>query len=394
MDVLISGAGVAGPCLAWWLAEAGHRPTVVEVAPRPREGGYVLDFWGRGYDLAERMGLLPRLREVGYQVQNVVMVDSAGRRRAGFGVDVFLRITNGRFVSLPRSELAKALTEAAAERAEFRFGDSVQTIRPVGDGVEVAFEQAPPQRFDLVVGADGIHSRVRDLVWGPEDAYERYLGYRFAAFTLPDYAPRDPDAYLLYNEPGIQVGRFALRDGSTLVLLIWSEERPGPLPASENDGKEDLRRRFDGCGWEVARMLSALDTTHDLYIDQVSQIRLPQWSRGRVALVGDAAAAPSFLAGQGSALAMIAAYVLAGELRGADRPEAALAAYERRLRPFITGKQDAATRFTSTFVPGSRFAIGVRNVVTRFMGIPWVADRAVGRDIRDMIDLPDYFTAG
>lgn len=391
MDVLISGAGVAGPCLAWWLARAGHRPTLVEHASAPLRGGYIIDFWGKGYDLAERMGLMPRLEEVGYHVREVRMVDAGGRRRGGFSNAVFGRLTGNRFISLPRSELALALLDAARPDTELILGDSIAALTADGHGVDVRFQHGAERRFDIVVGADGIHSRVRELAFETQERFEVELGYGFAAYTVPDYAHRQADVYFMYNEPGLQVGRFSQRDGSVLALLIWSAERGEQVPHQTAARHEWLRRRFAGAGWEVPELLAGLDASDDLYIDRVSQIRMDRWHRGRVALVGDAAYAPSFLAGQGSALAMIGAYVMAGQIAQASSVESALAAYEARLRPFLQGKQDAARRFASSFVPATRFGIGFRNLVTNLMRIDWIADRAVGRDLRDQITLPTYF---
>jgi 2-polyprenyl-6-methoxyphenol hydroxylase-like FAD-dependent oxidoreductase len=391
MDVLISGAGVAGPCLAWWLARSGHRPTLVEQAGAPLRGGYIIDFWGKGYDLAETMGLLPRLEEVGYHVREVCMVDAEGRRRGGFSNAVFGRITNNRFVSLPRSELALALLDAAAPDCELIFGDSILALEPEGPGVDVRFEQGAQRRFDLVIGADGIHSRVRDIAFETQTRFQHDLGYCFAAFTIPDYPHRNPDVYLMYNEPERQAGRFTLRDGGALALFIWKTDRGEHMPHGDAARREWLRERFANAGWEVPELLARLDESDDLYMDTVSQIRMDRWHRGRIGLVGDAAFAPSFLAGQGSALAMIGAYVMAGEIARSDSVESALAAYEARLMPFMQAKQKAASRFAGSFVPASRPGIAFRNLVTRLMGIDWVADRAIGRELRDQIALPDYF---
>ncbi len=391
MDILISGAGIAGPTLAWWLAQAGHRPTLIESAPEPRTGGYIIDFWGKGFDIAEKMGLLPELMEVGYQVEEIRLVGRNGQRTGGFSADVFNRATAARFVSLPRGELSAALVRAAANRAETVFGDQIASLNDDGAGVDVTFAKAPPRRFDLVIGAEGIHSSTRAMKFGPPEQFEHYLGYKFAAFIAPEYHPRDPDIYLSYSEPGRQAARFTLRDGSALVLLIYIDDAGPGLPDGEAAEKARLRESFADMGWEVPAMLSALDGARDLYMDTVSQVRMERWSKGRVALIGDAAAGPSFLAGQGSALAMIEAYVLAGELKrsGGDHVTA-FAAYEALLQPFLAKKQKAALQFAGAFAPRTRFGIVARNLVTRAMGIGWVADWAMGAGLTDEVELPDY----
>ncbi len=391
MDVLISGAGIAGPNLAWWLLERGHRVTIVEQAPTLRTGGYIIDFWGKGYDLAERMGLIPRLEDVGYHVKAVRFLGKGGRRLGGFNVSVLNRATNGRFISLPRGELGRALFKAVEDRVEAIFGDEIAGLEQDADGVSVQFEGGTKRRFGLVVGAEGIHSRTRELVFGPEERFERFLGYNFAAYTIDGYPMRDPDVYVMYGEPGRQAARFTLHGSSSLVLLIWRDPEGAPIPRDEAGKKALVREGFAGAGWEVPAFLEGLETAGDLYVDRVSQIRMDRWHEGRIALVGDAAFGPSFLAGQGSALAMIGGYVLAGELARApgDIP-AALAAYRQRLMDFMRSKQDAAIGMAPSFVPKTHFGLLVRAIASRLLGIGWFADLVIGRSVRDQIELPDY----
>jgi 2-polyprenyl-6-methoxyphenol hydroxylase-like FAD-dependent oxidoreductase len=191
MKIAINGAGIAGPALAYWLLRHGHQPVLIERAPAPRTGGYVVDFWGSGYDIAEKMGILPRLLELGYQVGEVRFVDAHGRKSGGFSTDVFSRMTDGRFTSLQRSDLAATIHAWVEGKVETIFGDSIASIEEKPDHVHIGFDHAAPRDFDLVVGADGLHSRVRSLVFGPEAEMERFLGYNIAAFELAGYRPRD-----------------------------------------------------------------------------------------------------------------------------------------------------------------------------------------------------------
>jgi 2-polyprenyl-6-methoxyphenol hydroxylase-like FAD-dependent oxidoreductase len=392
MDVLISGAGIAGPSLAWWLLQGGHRVTIVEKAPRFRPGGYVIDFWGKGYDLAERMGLLPRLESVGYQVREVRFVGEHGRRRGGFDVSVLDRATHGRFISLPRGGLSRAIFEAVEDRCETMFGHQIVELETARNGTVVGFQRGEQRPFDLVVGAEGIHSSTRELVFGPEQRFERFLGYNFAAFTVHDYLQRDPDVYLMYGEPGRQAARFTLHGDASLILLIWRDPEGTPIPDDEAEQKARIRKRFAGMGWEVPAFLEGLATADDLYLDRVSQIRMERWHKDSVVLLGDAAFAPSFLAGQGSALAMIGGYVLAGELKRADGDTPmALANYQRRLFAFMRSKQEAAIKLAPSFVPKSRLGLLARFIASRLLGIGWFADLVMGRSVQDQIELPDYF---
>ena len=390
MNVLISGAGIAGPTLAFWLRKYGFAPTLVESAPALRTSGYVIDFWGLGYDIAEKMGLLPDIARIGYHMQELRIVDDRSRRLSGFGVQVFRELTGGRYITLGRSDLSKLIYDRISGLCEIIFGDSITSLREARGEVHVEFEHGGERRFDLVIGADGLHSRVRKLVFGPQDRYEKDLGYRVAAFETARYRPRNELVYIIHGAPGRQVGRFALHNDRTLFLFIFGG---GGEPEAHGIAaqKAILRKAFEGDGWELPRILAALDTCNDLYFDRVSQIRMDAWSRGRVALVGDAAFCVSLLAGQGSALAITAAYVLAGELATSQgRPQEAFRRYDERLRPFIHAKQQAAERFAAAFVPRTRPGVFFRNQVIKTFRIPAIARIAIGRDIRDQLELPQY----
>jgi 2-polyprenyl-6-methoxyphenol hydroxylase-like FAD-dependent oxidoreductase len=232
---------------------------------------------------------------------------------------------------------------------------------------------------------------VRQLVFGPQTRYEKDLGYGVAAFQTTGYQPRDDLVYIIHGAPGRQIGRFTLRDDRTLFLFIFAGGGE-PQARSLAVQKGILNQRFAGDGWELPHILAALDTCNDLYFDRVSQIRMGTWSHGRVALVGDAAFCVSLLAGQGSALAMTAAYVLAGELaRSKDRPQDAFRRYEDRLRALINLKQQAAVRFAAALVPRTRLGIFFRNQVMKAFQVPAIARIALGREIiRDQLELPRY----
>ncbi len=390
MDVLISGAGVAGPTLAYWLKRYGYNVTMVERAPQLRTGGYIIDFWGGGYDVAERMGLLPRVEKSGYHVGEVRFVNEDGRRVGGFKMNSLNTLLHGRFVSLPRGDLGAAIFEAADVKSITAFDDEVTEIKTTDRSARVKFRHMAPREFDFVVGAGGLHSKVRTLAFGAEAQFGRYLGYKVAAFEVDGYTPRDELTYVSYGRPGIQASRFALRDGSTLLLLVMADDDPS-LPETPAAQRTYITRRFGGAGWECQQILSALDDRDDFYFDRVSQIEMPAWSRDRIVLLGDAAFCPSLLAGEGTSLAMTAAYVLAGEVNSADGDLAtAFARYERRLRPLMARKQKAARKFASSFAPRTELGLVVRNWVTKAMTAPWFADLAFGASLRDDFVLPDY----
>ena len=392
MKIAIVGAGVAGPTLAYWLHRSGHEPTLIEKAPHFRTGGYMIDFWGVGYTIAERMGILPDVLTAGYSIKEVRIVNGRGRKTAGFSADVFDRMTRGRFTSLPRGDLAAVIYRTIEDRIETVFDNSVAAIGTDGSRVRADFEHGPSREFNLIIGADGLHSRVRDLVFGPEDRFEKRLGYRVAAFEVPGYGPRDELVYVSYTEPGLQVARFSLRDNRTMFLFVFVNERmSGPEPRDLDERKTVLHRIFHDAGWECPQILRAMDGVEDIYFDRVSQIRMDRWSSGRVALIGDAAACASLLAGEGTGLAMTEAYVLAGELKLAgDDYLTAFRRYEERLRPFLNDKQKSAEQFASSFAPRTPIRVWLRNQATKLLAIPPLADFLVGGSLRDDVDLPDY----
>jgi 2-polyprenyl-6-methoxyphenol hydroxylase-like FAD-dependent oxidoreductase len=392
MRIAINGAGIAGPTLAYWLRESGHEVLLIEESPQLRSGGYAIDFWGVGYDIAEKMGLIPQIRELGYQVREVRFVDRYGRKSGGFSVDIFHRMTNGRFTSLPRSDLAATIYRALHGKVETIFGDSIARIKDEGHCLRVSFEHAAPCAVDLVIGADGLHSRVRQLVFGPEAGFEVSLGYQVAAFEVEGYRPRDELVYVSHGVPGRQISRFSMREDKALFLFVFRDEYlTSKRPASEHEYKAVLTSVFADVGWEGPQILAALEHASGVYFDRVSQIRMERWTKGRTALLGDAAACVSLLAGEGTGLAMAEAYVLAGELcHGGGDYSVAFARYQERMMPFLKRKQESAAQFAAAFTPKSACGITFRNLVTRLLRIPFVADYFIGRDLRDDIEIPDY----
>ena len=353
MRVAISGAGIAGPALAFWLDRGGHEPVLVEKATQLRRGGYMIDFWGVGYTIAERMGILSKVLEAGYSVQELRLVNSRGRTVGGFSADVFRRLSGDRFTSLPRGELADILYRSLENRLEVIFGNSISAIEEYDSGVRVGLEDGTTRDVDLVIGADGLHSRVREIVFGPETQFEKQLGYFVAAFEVEGYRPRDELVYVSYTEPRRQAARFSLRHDRTMFLFVFvAELMSGPGPREALERKTALHRVFGDAGWECPQILQAMDQVEDIYFDRVSQIKMDAWSKGRVMLIGDAASCVSLLAGEGSGLAMTGAYVLAGELnRARNDYREAFRRHEQRLRSFIETKQKSARNFASTFAP-------------------------------------------
>ena len=390
--ILVSGAGIAGPTLAYWLLRWGFEPTLIDRAPSPRPGGYMIDFWGLGYDVAERMDLLPMLLSDGFGIDELQLVDTHGAKIGGLDGRIFRSATDNRLVSLLRADLARRLYATVEGKVETMFSDSVRTLSEHDDGVEVTFECSKPRRFDLVVGADGLHSAVRLAAFGQTGAYERYLGYCAAAFSVARYPYRNEGAYVSYGVPRRQATRYSLRDGRTGFLLVFAE--PSRQAAAHHDTlshKAAVRRAFDGVGWECGEILDAMSGAEEFYFDSVSQVRMDRWSRGRIALVGDSCFCPSLLAGEGAAFAMAGSYLLAGELKAAlGDYEGAFRRYQAQFKTFIDAKQKKAESFAAWFTPKTPFRLLLRNVTTRLMTVPFLSDWVMHRFIADRFSLPDY----
>ncbi|HEX3937573.1 MAG TPA: FAD-binding domain [Xanthobacteraceae bacterium] len=390
--VLISGIGIAGPTLAFWLRKAGFQPTLVERAPALRTGGYVIDFWGLGFDIAERMELAGEINRVGYHIRELRMVDRRGKRVTGFDTAVFSELTGGRYVTIGRSDLSHLIFDRVKDNCEVLFDDEIVTLEQDSDGVQVGLKRGGDRRFDLLIGADGLHSAVRRLAFGPQASFEKKLGYMVAAFESGGYHPRDEAVYVIHTEPGRQLGRFALHGNNTQFLFVFASDTDQSADNVTLDKQKALlRESFGGVEWESARILDALNRTQELYFDRVSQIAMDRWSSGRVALLGDAAFCISLLGGQGSALAMTAAYVLAGELAKSEgNYEAAFRNYGELLRDNIAKEQRAALRFAGFFAPKSRLNLFLLEQAIRMFRIPGIARYAIGADIADKLQLPDY----
>jgi 2-polyprenyl-6-methoxyphenol hydroxylase-like FAD-dependent oxidoreductase len=368
-NILVSGASVAGPVLAYWLARYGFRPVVVERAPEPRGGGYPIDVRGPAVTIADRMGIAGRLNQARVDTAAVTFVDAVGRRRSSIDSASMRAMRPSRDVELPRGDLVRILYEVTKDHVEYVFDDSIRTMDEDGEGVTVHFDRGAPRRFDLVVGADGLHSIVRRLAFGEERRFTYPLGYCVAAADV-DATLGLRDQYVQYNAPGRMAGIYRYLDRATAIFVFAHRDR-GPLPFSHGDTaaqKRMVTRAFPETTWDIPRLLAQATAAPDFYFDAVSQIRMPSWSRGRAALVGDAAHAPALLTGQGTTLAMMGAYALAGELHaaGGDRVSA-FARYEAvHRRPAARG-QRMAWAGAAVLVPGSSWGIRVRDQVTRAM---------------------------
>jgi 2-polyprenyl-6-methoxyphenol hydroxylase-like FAD-dependent oxidoreductase len=346
--VLVSGAGIAGTAAAYWLHRRGWTPTVVERAPGLRVGGQAVDVRGAALTVVERMGLLDPLRRARTRMRGMSVVDQDGTEVMR---STEVALSSGRLdspdVEVLREDLVGMLHERTRYDVGHVFGDTITALEPGPDGVRVRFEQADPATFDLVVGADGLHSAVRRLAFGPEQDFVHHLGTYLGVFTAPNFLDLDRWQVWLHGE-GIGYAVYSARDNAEIRVTLGFESAPLEYDRRDPDaGRALLAARLAGVGWETPRLLEAMWQAEDFYFDAMAQVRMDAWSAGPVALLGDAGYCPSPLTGQGSSLALVGAYVLADSLADGDLT-AGLARYERRMRGFVALNQALITE-----VPGS-----------------------------------------
>ena len=391
--VLISGGGIAGPAVAFWLRRFGFAPTVVEIAPGPRPGGQTVDLRGVSRVVAERMGLMPAVAERQLHERGLAYVRADGRQSAAMPAELLDGAGPVAEIEILRGDLAGILADATHE-VEYLYGDSVTELTQDSSGVDVTFARGTRRRFDLMLGADGVHSRVRRLAFGPEEEFVHHLGGYTSYFTVE--APEDLKHWMkLYTAPGGRwVGLRPDRDARFAKALL--SFRSPVLSYDRRDveaQKQLVRSRFEGLGWHAPHILNQLAAADDFYLDSTSRVVVPEWSRGRIALVGDAGYCGSPMAGHGTALSLVGAYVLAGELAAADGDHArAFPAYQRRMRAYVEQRMELPPGGIKMAMPMSRFGIAYRDLVLRVMTSRLMAGTLAKAAIAkpDAIDLPDY----
>ncbi|TDT29300.1 2-polyprenyl-6-methoxyphenol hydroxylase-like FAD-dependent oxidoreductase [Streptomyces sp. BK208] len=384
--VLVAGASIAGPALAHWLHRRGAEVTVVERAPELRPGGQAVDARGVAKEVIRRMGLDAAVRAACTDTAGAHTVDVHGQVLETFraddeGGDGFIAD-----IEILRGDLSQLLHDDTRDRVEYLFGDRIAGLSQDADGVDVVFAGGDRRRFDLVVGADGLHSPLRAMVFGPHERFLRHLGHVLAFYSVPNAFGLD--RWLLeYQDP--ESGRSALlrpiQDATRAMTMFYFAVSDFDVDHRDVVAqKRLLRERMAGLGWLVPDILAHLDDTPDFYLDQVAQVMMDRWSSGRVGLLGDAAFSSSPMSGQGTGLALVGAYVLAGELAAAGwDPDAGFARYESRMRPYVEANQEIGRlNARSRDLPGPD-----AEPLPDFAG-EWFAE-LVGRAI-DGIELPDY----
>jgi 2-polyprenyl-6-methoxyphenol hydroxylase-like FAD-dependent oxidoreductase len=368
MKAVICGAGIAGLALASRLATSGWDVTVLESAPSLHNEGYMVELFGSGFEAASRIGLLPAIRAVSYDFDAIRWVSSTGRTSARLRYSTLQNLFDGKLLSLLRGDLQRAVLELLPPGVELRFSQRVVQVRaPVG-AVEIQLASGDVERADVLIGADGIHSRIRDLVFGDGSSWFRFLGFHTAAFVIesPAIAAELKNEVHIVSVPGRQVGLFPLRGGELAATFV----RRAPNSAPPRSPYEALVDSYGDLHWRVPDVLAAAKSLPFFVYEQVGQVVMAHWTRGRIALLGDACQAVSLLPGQGASLSLAAAYVLAEELVRDSDVKAALIRYEHRVRPPLIQMRRAGRRGADWIVPSTGTGLAARNALLRLASRP------------------------
>lgn len=393
--MLISGASIAGPVLAYWLYKYGFEVKIVERAPELRMGGQNLDLRDAGRKVAEQMGIIDEILGKNTGELGVQFIDSDYKVSGAFPKSGDSGFTSE--LEIVRGDLVQILVDHTKEVVDYRFGDSIKALAEQGDHVLVTYDKGGQESFDLVIAADGVRSTTRSLIFG-EEAKFNDLGLYNVYLTL-EKTKDDTDWARWYNAPGSRV--LFLRpdsEGAIRASLSFLSSDDSYLKAPREEQRKMIIDKLDGIGWEGSRLVDALSTGADFYFDKFMQVMAPRWSSGRMAMVGDAAYCPTAITGMGTSLAVIGAYVLAGELAKNDDYSQAFAAYEQKFRPFVTSVQKLPPGTPWVVHPKYKWGVAVLNTfisiaasgfVKKVMNLFKSNKKTVKKDD---FELPDYHT--
>lgn len=371
MKAIICGAGIAGLSAAIFLARNGWGVEVIEEAAGLRDSGYMIDFFGPGYDAAEQTGLLDALAGHAYAIDGVELVNADGGRQAFMSYGTFEASLGGRLFSLMRGDIERELHAALPDNVQLHYGTRIDDIHDVSGEVDVTLSDGRRVQADLLVGADGIHSGVRSDLFGPESGMLKYLGFHTAAYVFSADKVRRvaQDRFVMMSLVDRQMGLYTMHDGRVAVYFIWRDDRP----ERAHDARQVVHEKFGDLDWIVPDVLNAAPDNDEIYYDVVAQIEMADWCRDRAVMLGDSAFAVSLLAGQGSSLAIGGAYVLARELAAHETIADGLAAYEETVKPQVVKKQAAGRRTADWFVPDSAFKVWIRALVFNLSSLPFMS---------------------
>ncbi|WIM95061.1 FAD-dependent monooxygenase [Actinoplanes oblitus] len=390
MRVLISGSSIAGPASAFWLHRAGAEVTVVEKSRAPRPGGHAVDIRGVARQVVEWMGIREAIRARQVDERGWKLVDRRNRTMGRMPADAFGGEGMVAEIEIARGDLAEVLRDATERYTDYRYGDRITTLDQDRDGVDVTFASGLRERYDLVIGADGVHSGVRSLAFGPEAEFVRYLGVYAAYFTVTD--PGDLENwYLMYNEPGRVAGMRPERGGTAKAHFGFREPEPRYERLTRAEERRVVAERMAGGAWKIPELLRQMPDAPDFFFDSINQVHVKRWWRGRVALVGDAGYCGSPLVGLGTSMSLVGAYVLAGELAAHGDPEAAFAAYQNEMADYVAAGLELPPGGAAGFAPHSRLLIRAR-ATSMSMMTRWPMRQLLAKQFgkAEAITLKDY----
>jgi len=403
-NILISGASIAGPALAWWLNKYDFNVTIVEKAPTLREGGYRVDIRGAAADIIDRMGLMPETRKAGTALKGSSLVNKKGKTVLELNDPNIFGMRQANDMEIMRGDLANILFKATQNTTEYIFDDSITGIFQTGKDVTVTFKNAAPRTFDLVVGADGLHSNVRNIVFGADHSFVKDLGYYVSICTIPNHFKLD-HREISYPSAGKLINVYSThRQQEAKAFFMFTSS---PIKYNYHDiaqQKNILATHFKGAGWETENLMQQMHSADDFYFDSVSQVHMDSLSKSRVVLLGDAGYCPSPASGQGTSMALVGAYVLAGELAAANSDHfTAFLKYEWEMKGFIRKNQQLGINVLKEMILKSKMQVWFQNTVLRLLAhTPWkdkVLKGMLGKiqsdvdDAANAIELKDYAPA-
>ena len=393
--VLISGASIAGPTLAFWLAKYGFDVTVVERAASLRLGGQNIDVNGPAKKIAQKMGIKEAIRAANTGEVGLQFIGRDNQVAAAFPKEG--PVSGTEELEILRGDLVNILYDCTKQTVAYRFGDSITALEQQPDQISVTFASGKTETFQFVIAADGVRSSTRRLVFGEEPVFE-YLGLYTAYLTIPR-KPTDTNWWRWYTAVDRRILMLRPDNQGTMrasVAFLESDEAYEKLSLAQQ--KSVLKSKLTGAGWEADRIINAIEETQDVYFDKVGQIKAPRWSDGRVAMIGDAAYCPTPLTGKGTTLAMVGAYLLAGELATHERHQDAFAAYEQRMRPYVKAVQQLPPGVPWLVYPETGLGVSVLNTfagifaskpIQKLVGL-FTANKADDESEKETIVLPDY----
>lgn len=373
---LISGAGIAGLTAAYWLVQIGWDVVVLEKASALREGEFAIDFAGTGWDVAIAMGLDNELKKRQLELNTLAFKTNKGVERSRIMMNDFIKLmgVSDKHVSINRRDLQNLLYEKVEANIDMRFSASIRSLEEKSNGksVHVILEDGTEEEYELVIGADGLHSNVRKLAFGEEDLFAKYLGYYVSAFCVKGSFGNEPGVMNILRSPNKQAAILDLGDNNSLALLVFASKCEEFVPLEKR--KQLLINKFGHMGGPIPSILGSIEDDTLIYMDTTTQIKMPKWHSKRVLLIGDAAYCLTLVSGQGASLAMGGAFFLAKSLESIppDNIEQALIAYDARLRPFVNELQNKAENFASRFIPSSHFGLWLTDRMTSLVNVPIV----------------------